>query len=69
MDRAPVKSSNVSSVGYDPKSKTMEVEFKDGSIYHYHGVDSTTHSDLISAKSVGKYIHAHVKGQYKHSKI
>lgn len=69
MDRTPVKSSNVSAVGYDPSTQTMEIEFKDGSVYHYHGVSSATHSDLISAKSIGKYVHANVKGQYKHSKI
>ena len=69
MDRSPVKSSNVASVGYEPSTKTMEVEFKDGSIYHYHGVESTIHSDLVSSKSIGKFLHANVKGQYKHSKI
>ena len=69
MDRVPVKSSNVTSVGYEPRTKTMAVEFKDGSVYHYHDVEPDTHQGLISAKSIGKYVHANVKGKYKHSKI
>jgi len=69
MDRKPVKSSNVTSVGFDPATKTMEIEFKDGSVYHYHGVEPDTHSGLLSAKSIGKYVHANIKGQYRHSKI
>lgn len=68
MDRTPVKSSNVASVGYDPDAKTLEIEFKDGSVYHYHNVESDTHVGLMSAKSHGQYIHANIKGSYKFSK-
>jgi len=68
VDRQPVKSSNVKSVGHDPKTNTLAVEFKDGSIYHYHDVPKDVHESLVSARSVGGYIHASIKGVYKHSK-
>jgi hypothetical protein len=68
IDRSPVQSSNVTSVGYDPDSKTLAIEFKDGSVYHYHDVESSTHEELVSSKSVGKFIHSNIKGNYKHSK-
>ena len=68
IDRAPVSSSNVKSVGHDPETNTLAVEFRDGSIYHYHDVPKDVHASLISAKSVGGYIHSNLKGIYKHSK-
>lgn len=68
VERTPVTSSNVRSVGHDPESNTLAVEFKDGSIYHYHDVDKDTHDQLIAARSIGGFIHANLKGVYKHSK-
>jgi hypothetical protein len=68
IDRAPVSSSNVKSVGHDPETNTLAVEFKDGSIYHYHDVPKDVHEGLVAAKSIGGYIHANLKGIYKHSK-
>lgn len=68
VERAPVTSSNVKSVGHDASTGTLEVEFKDGSVYHYHDVPKEVHEGLVSSKSVGGYIHSNVKGKYKHSK-
>lgn len=33
MDRTPVKSSNVASVGYDAPSRECHVEFNSGAVY------------------------------------
>ena len=38
MDRYSVASSNISAVGYDEQSETLEVEFLNGSIYQYYNV-------------------------------
>jgi len=68
IERIPVQSSNVKSVGHDANTNTSAVEFKDGSVYHYHDVPKDVHDGLVAAKSVGGYIHANIKGTYKHSK-
>ena len=68
VDRQPVKSSNVKSVGHDPDTNTLSVEFRDGSIYYYHDVPKDIHESLVSSKSIGGYIHANIKGKYNHSK-
>ena len=68
IDRTPVKSSNVKSVGWNPDDKTLSVEFSDGSIYNYSDVEKDIHEGLVSAKSVGSFLHKHIKGKYKHSK-
>ena len=38
MNRTPVNSSNLSSVGYDPMSQTLEFAFNSGGIYQYYNV-------------------------------
>lgn len=68
IDRTPVTSSNISSIGYDPDEKTLAVEFKDGTVYHYHDVEPDAHEQLVSAKSIGKHLHANIKGAYKFTK-
>ena len=67
IERLPVSSSNIKSVGHDPSTNTLAVEFKDGSVYHYHDVEKDIHEGLVSAKSIGSYLHS-IKGKYKYSK-
>ena len=54
-------SSNLASVGYDPKRRIMEVEFLDGAVYHYFDVPSFVYSGLMGASSHGSYLDSHVK--------
>lgn len=65
----PVKSSNVTHVGYDAASKTLAVQFKNGGTYHYVGVSPTVHTDLLGAKSIGEHLARHVKPKHKVQKI
>ena len=55
MERQPVSSSNLASVGYEEASATLEVEFVDGGIYQYFGVPSEVHAGLMAAGSHGTY--------------
>lgn len=68
VERTPISSSNIKSIGHDPETNTLAIEYKDGSVYHYHDVGKDTHDQLISARSVGGFIHSSIKGVYKHSK-
>lgn len=68
VERTPVKSSNIVSVGYDPDGKTLHIEYTGGHVYHYHDVDKSVHDDMIASKSVGGFVHANIKNNYKHSR-
>ena len=68
MERQPVISSNIKSVGYDEDTETLEVEFKKGALYQYDSVPAEVHQSLMSAPSVGKYFSANVK-KYKCRKL
>lgn len=61
MNRTPVSSSNLRSVGYDAEARTLEVEFLNGGLYRYSGVPSSVHLGLMSASSHGAYFDRYVK--------
>lgn len=69
MDRVPVSSSNLSSVGHDENSQTLEVEFLNGSIYQYYDVPRNVYEELISAGTVGGYFAQNVRNNYRYSQV
>jgi len=69
MDRATVISSNIRSVGYDPTSSILEVEFNSGSIYQYLDVPESEYEGLMNADSKGRYLNRNIKGRYEDIKV
>lgn len=69
MEMTNVDSSNVEAVGYDEESSTLQVEFKNGGIYQYFDVTEDVFIGLRDADSVGRYLHANIKGIYRYSKV
>lgn len=64
MERDPVKSSNIVSIGYDKDANRLEVEFKSGGVYQYHGVTQEEYDSLMGADSIGSFFHSHIRSQY-----
>lgn len=82
MTRKPVTSSQIKSIGYDPISQTLEIEFQpskkqiaakeDGSIYRYSSVSPELYAALLEAKSIGRFYITQIKNdpkQYPFEKI
>ena len=68
--RQKVESSQIESVGYDEKNKTLEVEFKNGgAVYQYYIVDSATYEEMLAAESKGKFLGQKIKGNFAYMKI
>jgi len=67
IDRAPVESSNIKTVGWE--SGILEIEFHSGGIYQYSDVPASVYTDMLNAPSKGKYFHANVKGRYEFRRI
>jgi hypothetical protein len=62
MERNPVISSDLKSVGYDLEHKILEVEFKkDGSIYRYSNVPLRLYENLMRAESHGSYFSENIR--------
>ena len=67
--RVPVQSSNISSVGYDGSTKTLQVEFRDQTVYEYDGVPEDVYDGLLAASSPGMYFHRAVRGRFPYRRI
>jgi len=69
MNRTSVQSSNVASIGYDPGTLTLEVEFTNGAVYHYFDVPEVEYQNLIGAESVGSYLNQNIKSHYRYARM
>lgn len=69
MNRKPVKSSNIASIGYDDNSSTLEIEFKNGTVYQYFDLPEREYKGFIGAESHGTYLAQSIKGRYRYSKV
>ncbi len=56
-----MSSSNLRSVGYDPVTSTLEVEFHTGGVYEYRRVPVQVHDGLMRAGSKGEYFHDNIR--------
>ena len=69
MERTPVSSSNISSIGYDADNQVLEVEFTNGAVYSYSGVPSGEYEGFMNSDSKGKYLYANIKNRYSFIKV
>lgn len=68
MERQPVNSSNLVSIGYEEGSSTLEVEFKGNIIYRYYNVPGFEYERLMAANSHGIYFNANIKDNYPYER-
>ncbi|TAK87301.1 MAG: KTSC domain-containing protein [Aquabacterium sp.] len=69
MNREPVASSNIASIGYDATSETLEVEFTNGALYQYYNVPQALAEQLMQAGSKGQFLHYSIKNAYPFSRV
>jgi len=62
-DHVAVKSSNVESVSFH--DGVMEVKFKGGGHYTFHGVTEQQHRAFMAAESKGTHFAKHIRGKFK----
>ena len=67
MQRTPVTSSNLASVGYE--GNVLEIEFHHGGVYQYSPVSKQEYDQLMCASSHGKYFIQNIKGKYGDKRI
>lgn len=61
MQRQPVTSSNIKSVGLE--GNTLEVEFSNGGVYQYTGETAAAHhAAMLKAESIGSYFAKNIRG-------
>jgi hypothetical protein len=66
MERKPVDSSNIASVGFEEgPPAVLEIEFKGGGVYQYRSEDDklvkSHHDQLMLAESKGRHFTQHIR--------
>lgn len=64
-----VQSEMLDLVGYDPKAQILEVVFNSGDRYRYFDVPPDEYEGLMSAESIGQYMHKHIIGHYDYERV
>jgi len=70
MERTPINSSMITSIGYDDSTGTLEIEFKsDGAVWQYYDFPETMWNEFQNAESQGKYWHGNIKKQFREARV
>ena len=76
MERINVSSSQLKSIGYDPSTKILEIEFLPNradstgtSVYQYADVPPSVWEAFYRAPSPGSFFYKNIKGVYAYKKV
>jgi KTSC domain len=60
--RTPLRSSTLAGAGW--RRGVLELEFRSGSLYRYHGVPEGVFEALLAAPSRGRFFSRRIRGRY-----
>lgn len=63
------ESGNVEKVQYYPENNALNITFKNKNTYQYKGVPPIVWEGMKTAKSVGSFIFANIKGFFSYTQI
>lgn len=61
MKREPVTSSVIKSAGYDLRTRVLEIEFHNASVYRYYDLDAQGYQAFLEAPSKGTHLNEVIK--------
>jgi lysyl-tRNA synthetase class 2 len=65
MQRQQVESSNIQDAGFDANTGVLEVTFKSGKRYRYHGVSPERFTEFMNAPSKGSFFAREIKPHHE----
>jgi len=69
VHRVHLDSEALSSVGYDPASHVLEIEFPSGRVYQYFDVPRHEVERMLRADSRGAYFGERVRDRYRYAQV
>jgi hypothetical protein len=69
LERQPVKSRILRSMGYNDSTKILEIEFQNGLVYQFLEVPPKIYADLVRSAEIGKYFTDKVRTKFKSKQI
>jgi KTSC domain-containing protein len=64
LERLPVESKAIVSVGYDDEGRCLELEFRSGSVYRYRDVPRSVYEWLLRTPNKGVFVARQITGRY-----
>lgn len=64
IERLPVDSSGLKSIGYAEDRQILSLEFTSGTVFHYYQVPPQVFEDLGAAESRGKFYSKNIRGKF-----
>ena len=69
IQRHPVESTNVASVGYSRRLHALEIEFTRGAIYRFLEVPVEVYRAFLASDSKGHFIAEHIRRHYRFLRV
>ena len=69
MHRIPVPSTEITQVGYQEDSETLEIKFEHGGVYQFFNVPSSVFAEFMSASSKEGYYHSKIGERFPCSRV
>lgn len=69
MEREPVRSTALASVGYDAQARLLEVEFRSGKVYQYLDVPPELHAWLMRVDDKGGLFNRKIDGCFEFRRV
>lgn len=66
--RTAVPSSAVKSVGYDEKTRELEIEYRNGT-YRYYPVPKQLFEEMMRSDSIGEFVEQRIKGRFIYRRV
>jgi KTSC domain len=66
MTRIKVNSDQLLSIGYEPDSELLELEFPCTSVYEYQKVQPVLYMGLMHTDAKGDYFNKHIKDKFQY---
>jgi len=64
MQRQSIAAQRLRAVGYEPRSRTLEVEFQNGRVFCYADVPEAVYAGLLRASAPDSYFAERIKSEY-----
>jgi len=71
MQRVPLESSSIASIGYDPRERVLELEFRQSwEVYQYFDVPTEEYAAFLAADSKGTFLNQRLKPRgYRYQRL
>ena len=69
MSNRTTKTSSARGAGFDTLTRTLEVEFLDGSVYQYYGIPHDLQIRIMQAPFKGPFLDRHIRDSYPYARV